>query len=602
MGFKKEYKSCDKENDCPDLSKCELQDIGNVDTANLQDGDVLCFVNGEWTNIPKNASKVAYKETIDEDPSDGFKDIIFYRVDSNGPVIGSEFSVRVADSTEIPDNVVTYVFSPLPNGGVAAEAFDVNGVSLGVQNIGSDDQTASEVPALDEDGQETTVQACLDNIKSRVKVLEETNPITINNNESTGVTEYLWNGVSFGSHLDNVNIYSAQVNPNGTWSLFENQESIFTTPLVSVTESENGSIENILVGDVIVGSFNDNDTVSSAHPDYTFTENIDGDLVVARNGVVLATIEDADTISTPHPAITFAPNSNNGTDVFIDGVVSYTIPDNDTVSSPAPVITGVNNEDGTTSFFSDGALIVTTTPHEVDTNTQFIIDLSAPVSTTTNPDGSKTICYPVVNAVTGESSGLDDKCITLPPDNDTDTCTVATLVENDVCGQQLTLQKTNAISGTPIGAPVQFDFFNQDAFAKESGNLTFLNLDLPANTTLTEIGRVTAQKAGVFDISFSYNTGGTPFAVTSNGSYFNMLMIGPAGTVQGNIGNENLSVFPGTPNDGVRNANGNISFQQYLNAGQSVIAYVIQDSMTKFAGDLNSRADLVWTRSGPFDS
>ena len=173
MGFKKNTEPCKvKEKECPDLSNCELQDIGNVDTGNLQDGDVLCFLNGEWTNVPKNLSKVAYKETLDSDPDDGFKEIVLYYVDDNGPVIGSEFSFTVPDSTEIPDDVVTYVFNPLPNGGVSAEAFDVSGVSLGVQTLGSDDQTASEVPALDEDGQETTVQACLDDVKKRVSALE----------------------------------------------------------------------------------------------------------------------------------------------------------------------------------------------------------------------------------------------------------------------------------------------------------------------------------------------------------------------------------------------------------------------------------------------
>lgn len=173
MGFKKNTEPCKvKEKECPDLSNCELQDIGNVDTGNLQDGDVLCFLNGEWTNVPKNLSKVAYKETLDSDPDDGFKEIVLYYVDDNGPVIGSEFSFTVPDSTEIPDDVVTYVFNPLPNGGVSAEAFDVSGVSLGVQTLGSDDQTASEVPALDEDGQETTVQACLDDVKQRVSALE----------------------------------------------------------------------------------------------------------------------------------------------------------------------------------------------------------------------------------------------------------------------------------------------------------------------------------------------------------------------------------------------------------------------------------------------
>ncbi|MGB0907409.1 MAG: hypothetical protein ACPGVT_07940 [Maricaulaceae bacterium] len=43
----------DKLKQCSDLETCELENLGNVDAANIQQGDTLCYINGVWTNTPK---------------------------------------------------------------------------------------------------------------------------------------------------------------------------------------------------------------------------------------------------------------------------------------------------------------------------------------------------------------------------------------------------------------------------------------------------------------------------------------------------------------------------------------------------------------------
>lgn len=471
---------------CSDLKNCDIQDLGNVDTAVVKDGDILCWDTeaGVWTNLSKEDILSSSEIYVSEG------------------VYGDSQITFTYNQTETPFTVDL--------SGLSDElCLDSEFIEALVNKINTDNQDATQVSWEPSDinsplGGAITVAEGLDLVSQCLKDIKDGSLFDF----SVSGDDITWtvNGVSTTVSISHPVV--SLVDNGSSFSLTVDGGVVQTInfPVVSVSENTDGSMENILVNGVIVGTFADNDTISSAHPNYTIGEDNSGNTVLYENGVPVGVAIDNDTISTPHPVLSFTPNAINGTDVLINGILVYTIFDNDTVSSPHPVYAFEENAAGDLEVSLDGVVIATiidsdtvSTPHPVMTfspnstngtdvlvdgvvvytipNTDVVItqsgntytfveggnivgtidtipdtDTSLTLGTqTVNPDGSITQCFTTTALDGSTPNGLDDVCFVIPATSSTEnTSTDNSIVVN---GDDLSAKAAYS-DGSPIYADI----------------------------------------------------------------------------------------------------------------------------------------------------
>ena len=201
-------------------------------------------------------------------------------------------------------------------------------------------------------------------------------------------------------------VFSQRAEPSGRQSLLLDGQVVYTSPAISISETANGERHNISYGGVLIGTFIDQDTVSPAAPEYTFSDDANGDLQVFLNGNLISTIDDQDTISPAPIVVTYRTTANGDTEVLNDGVVVHTI------QRTTAVINQVSDNEYQLVVNGQVSGTFDTIP---DTDQGAILG-----SRTVNADGSITQCFttvwmshPTIAAGTPVTT-VDDICFDIP--------------------------------------------------------------------------------------------------------------------------------------------------------------------------------------------
>lgn len=389
MGWKENKPTCPTSEECKslcdELAGVEIQCLKNVDTSALEDGDILCYhaASGTFVNLSK---------------ADVFGQ---YDIYVDGGSLNLYELVLTDNNAETPDVIVD--MSGLPE----TLCDDADFIAALAVKIDTDAQTAAQVPYEPADatgplGATKNVAAALDLANQCLKGIKDG---SIFDFQISGDT-ITWTVNGNPLTVDVTHPVLAQVsNDDGTNSLTVDGVAVYTSPLFTFSTAVNGDHELYADG-VLVGLWDDADTVSSPHPDYSLEKDLaTGYISLIKDGVIVATVVDNDTVSTPHPEMTFSPNALNGTDVLIDGVVVYTIPDSDT----DVVITQTGPNEYTLIEGGVTVGVINTIP---DTDTDTVLVAGAQ---TVNPDGSITQCFTTTDTTDNSTpNGLNDVCFTIP--------------------------------------------------------------------------------------------------------------------------------------------------------------------------------------------